>query len=248
MGTPVIVEGLRTPIGRRDGSLARSHVSSILGHVQKAILERTGVAPLDIGQLVGGCVTQVGEQAFNVTRMAWLAAGLPYEVGALTIDCQCGSSQHANHLVHNMILAGVVDAGIACGVESMSRVAIGANMRNGPGDPKPDDFPYDMPNRFVAAERVAEKYGLTRVDTDAYGLASHTRAQAAVASGMYDFEITPIAVPVDVQSADGATRLFSRDEGPRRTTMERMAAIPPVLARKRYHACPIGGHQERRPK
>src|SRR6266853_1793635 len=115
MTKPVIVEAVRTPIGKRNGLLSRGHAAHLLGYVQKALVERAGVDPRDVGQVIGGCVTQVGEQAFNVTRMAWLSAGMPYEVAATTIDCQCGSSQQANHLVHNMIAAEVIQIGIACG-------------------------------------------------------------------------------------------------------------------------------------
>jgi len=136
----VIVEAARTPIGKRGGQLAGVHAVDLLGHVQRAVLERAELEPERVEQVVGGCVTQIGEQSFNVTRMAWLQAGLPVEVGALTVDCQCGSSQQANHVVSSLIAADVIDVGIACGVETMSRVEIGANTR-GPGRPKPPEFP-----------------------------------------------------------------------------------------------------------
>lgn len=226
MPSPVIVEAVRTPLGRRQGGLSGGHAAHLLGHVQQALLERTGVAPESVGQIVGGCVTQVGEQGFNVTRMAWLAKHLPYAVGATTVDAQCGSSQQAGHLVHNMIAAGVIDTGISCGVEAMSRVEIGANTRNGPGHPKPEDFPYDLPDRFTAAERIARRHGFTRADADAFGLGSHERALRAVASGAYTREIVPIEVPVMAGSGPtGATRVVSRDEGPRVTSAERLAEL-----------------------
>src|SRR5438876_903021 len=113
MGMPVIVEAVRTPIGKRDGALSGRHSNYILGAVQKEVLRRAGVPADDVGQIIGGCVTQVGEQGFNVTRMAWLSAGMPYTVAATTVDCQCGSSLQANHMMHNMIAAGVIDVGIA---------------------------------------------------------------------------------------------------------------------------------------
>jgi acetyl-CoA C-acetyltransferase len=220
--TPVIVEAVRTPIGRRGGQLAGRPAIEVLGRVQTAVLERAGVEPRDVGQLVGGCVTQVGEQSFNVTRMAWLHAGMPFQVAATTVDCQCGSSQQANHVVHSMIAAGVFDVGVACGVEMMSRVPIGANTK-GPGRPQPPDFPHDMPNQFVAAERIAAKHGLTREDADALGLASQRRAAAAVAAGRFDRELVPVETCVD-----GVAAAFSRDEGLRETTAEGLAALRPV--------------------
>jgi acetyl-CoA C-acetyltransferase len=216
---PVIVEALRTPIGRRGGRLSGRHAIEVLGHVQRSVLARTGVDPAEVGQVVGGCVTQVGEQSFNTTRMAWLHAGLPFEVGASTLDCQCGSSQQASHVVHSMIAAGAFDAGIACGVEMMSRVPIGANTRE-PGRPQPRDFPWDMPNQFVAAERIAGKHGFTRADVDALGLSSQRRAAAAVAEGRFEREIVPLA---------DEPALY-RDEGLRETTAEGLAALTPVLA------------------
>jgi acetyl-CoA C-acetyltransferase len=229
VGSPVIVEAVRTPIGKRHGVLSRRHPVDVLGHVQKAVLERAGVEPADVGQLVGGCVTQIGEQAFNVTRIAWLYAGLPHEVAASTIDCQCGSSQQANHVVHNMIAADVIDVGVACGVESMSRVEIGANLQ-GPGRPKPPDFPHDMPNQFVAAERIAAKHGFTREDVDAFGLASQEKASRAAAEGRLEREIVPIEMPLP--AADGEPRgsmLVGEDEGPRPTTAEALAKLKPIL-------------------
>jgi acetyl-CoA C-acetyltransferase len=219
---PVIVEAVRTPIGKRGGRLAGQPAVEVLGRVQAAVLERAGVDPCDVGEVVGGCVTQVGEQSFNVTRMAWLHAGMPYQVAATTIDCQCGSSQQANHLVHSMIAAGVFGVGVACGVEMMSRVPIGANTR-GPGRPQPLDFPYDMPNQFIAAERIARKHGLTRAAADELGLSSQRRAAAAVAAGRFDREISPVATCVN-----GLAATFDRDEGLRETTAERLAALRPI--------------------
>src|SRR5206468_12829160 len=108
MGKPVIIEAVRTPIGKRNGLLSGRHASYPLGCVQKEGLDRAGVEPKDVDQIIGGCVTQVGEQGFNISRMSWLSAGMPYTIGATTIDCQCGSSQQANHLVHNMIAADAI--------------------------------------------------------------------------------------------------------------------------------------------
>jgi acetyl-CoA C-acetyltransferase len=227
MGKPVIIEAVRTPIGKRNGALSTRHASEVLGHVQKAVLDRAGIDPRLVGQVVGGCVSQAGEQASNVTRTAWLGAGLPFEVAATSIDCQCGSSQQANHLIHNMITADVFDVGMACGVEVMSRVGLGAAVLNTGQKSKPDVFPYDMPNQFGAAQRIAERRGITRADVDALGLASQTRAAVAQAEGRFDREIVPIEMPV-AGSESGDVVLVLKDQGPRDTTAEGLAKLKPV--------------------
>src|SRR5918911_3747154 len=160
MPEAVIVEAARTPIGKRNGWLSTLHPTELLSAAQIEVVKRAGIDPSDVEQIVGGCVTQAGEQASNVTRNAWLSAGLPYEVAATTVDCQCGSAQQANHFVANLISAGAIDVGIACGVEAMSRVGLGMNVMNGPGSSKPDNFPWDMPDQFGAAERIAQKRGI----------------------------------------------------------------------------------------
>ena len=162
MAQPVIVEAVRTPIGKRNGWLSGFHAAELLATAQVEVVKRAGIEPSEVEQIVGGCVTQAGEQASNVTRTAWLSMGLPYETAATTIDCQCGSAQQANHFVANLVGAGAIDVGIACGVEAMSRVGLGANALNGPGSLRPPDFPWDMPDQFGAAERIAQKYGITR--------------------------------------------------------------------------------------
>jgi acetyl-CoA C-acetyltransferase len=230
MNNPVIVEAVRTPIGKRNGVLSRPHSSFLLGVVQKAVLARADVRPKDIGQVIGGCVTQVGEQAFNITRMAWLTAGLPYQIAATTVDCQCGSSQQANHLVHNMISAGAIDIGVACGVEMMSRVPIGANTQRGPGKVKSEDFPYDMPDQFLSAERIATKNGFTREQADSIGLLSQQRAARALAEGRFKREIVPVEVPGACDDRSTPTVMVDTDEGPRETTAEGLAGLKPILA------------------
>lgn len=127
MGNPVIVEALRTPLGKRRGWLAGLHAAELLGSVQKAVLDRVGVDPKLVEQVIGGCVTQAGEQSSDMVRRAWLHAGLPQGTGGTTIDAQCGSAQQSAHLVAALVTAGVIDTGIACGIESMSRVGLGAN-------------------------------------------------------------------------------------------------------------------------
>src|SRR5579863_7785813 len=179
MTQPVIVEAVRTPIGKRNGALSGVHAAELLGATQVELIKRTGLDPSEVEQIFGGCVTQAGEQSFNITRTAWLSQGLPYEVAATTVDCQCGSSQQANHLVAGLISSGAVDVAIACGVEAMSRVGLGQNVVNGPGRPFPSGFPVDTPDQFGAAERIAKKYSVSRSDADTLGLESQRRAARA---------------------------------------------------------------------
>src|SRR6266568_4243381 len=127
MGRPVIVEAVRTPIGRRNGWLSGLKAVEILRHAQEQVIARAGISPELVEEVIGGCVTQAGEQGSNVTRNAWLSAGYPFEVAATTVDCQCGSAQQANHFIAGLIAADAIDIGIGCGVEAMSRVGLGAN-------------------------------------------------------------------------------------------------------------------------
>ena len=231
MGTAVIVEAVRTPIGKRRGALAGLHAAEILGRAQSALLERAGLEPAEVEQIAGGCVTQAGEQAGNVTRTAWLHAGLPIQAGCLTLDAQCGSAQQAVHLIAGLIAAGAIDVGIGCGVEAMSRVGLGANVGTGIGSPRPDSWTIDMPNQFEAAERIARRRGLTRDQIDAFGLRSQRNAQRAWADGRFDREVAPVKAPV--LDADGKptgeTRIVDRDQGLRETSMEVLAGLRPVL-------------------
>ena len=162
----VIVDALRSPVGRRNGGLASLHPAELLANVQKGILDRVGIDPNEVGQVVGGCVSQIGEQSFNVTRTAWLSAGLPLGTAATTVDTQCGSSQQATNLATSLIAAGVVDVALACGVEVMSRVPIGSNSNKnlGLGVPIPKTYfgQYEFTSQFEGAERIADKWGVTR--------------------------------------------------------------------------------------
>jgi len=230
MAQPVIVEAVRTPIGKRNGWLSGFHAAVLLGTLQSALVRRAGIDPAEVEQVVGGCVTQAGEQASNVTRTAWLSQGLPYTTAATTVDCQCGSAQQANNFVANLIGANAIEVGIACGVEAMSRVGLGANAMNGPGSSRPDDFPWDMPDQFTAAERIATKYGITRDDVDWLGLESQRKAAVAVAEGRFDREIAAIEAPVmGPEGPTGETSLVTRDQGPRETTRDGLAGLKPVL-------------------
>ena len=231
MGNAVIVEAVRTPIGRRRGALAGLHPAEILGHVQAAVVERAGLNPFDVEQIAGGCVTQAGEQAGNVTRTAWLHSGLPQQTGALTLDAQCGSAQQAVHVIAGLIAAGAIDVGIGCGVEAMSRIGLGANIGSGIGSPRPESWTIDMPNQFEAAERIARRRGFSRDQIDEFGLGSQQKAQQAWAEGRFDREIAPIKAPVldgDGKPA-GESREVDRDQGLRETSLAALAALKPVL-------------------
>jgi acetyl-CoA C-acetyltransferase len=231
VGTAVIVEAVRTPIGKRGGALAGLHAAEILGTAQTALLERAGIEPASVEQVAGGCVTQAGEQSSNLTRTAWLHAGLPYQTGCFTLDAQCGSAQQAVHLVAGLISADAIEVGIGCGVEAMSRVPLGANVGSGVGKPRPASWDIDLPNQFVAAERIARRRGLSRADVDAFGLRSQTAAQLAWAQGRFDREIVPVKAPVlDAQrQPTGEANTVDRDEGLRETSLEALARLKPVL-------------------
>jgi acetyl-CoA C-acetyltransferase len=235
MGTPVIVEATRSPIGKRNGWLSGLHATELLGAVQKALVDK---ASLDSGfeagmveQVIGGCVTQFGEQSNNITRVGWLVAGLPEHVGATTIDCQCGSGQQANGLIAGLIAAGAIDVGIACGVEAMSRVGLGANAGPDRSIIRPSSWDIDLPDQFTAAERIAKRRGITREDIDGFGLESQRRAQQAWAEGRFDREISSIDAPVlDENKRPTAERApVTRDQGLRETTLDGLASLKPVL-------------------
>jgi acetyl-CoA C-acetyltransferase len=231
MPEPVIVEAVRTPIGKRNGWLSGLHAAELLAAAQVELVKRAGIEPGAVEQVVGGCVTQAGEQASNVTRNAWLTAGLPYETAATTIDCQCGSAQQANHFVNNLVAAGAIEVGIACGIEAMSRVGLGANVFNGPGSSRPENFPWDLPDQFGAAERIAENRGLTRADVDWLGAESQRKAGVAWAEGRFEREVAAIEVPVldDEGRPTGEKQVISKDQGLRETTVEGLAKLKPVV-------------------
>ncbi len=231
MGTPVIIDAVRTPLGKRNGWLAGLHPAVLLGLAQREVIERAGIDPELVEQVVGGCVTQAGEQSNGMVRRAWLHAGLPQHTGATVVDAQCGSGQQSAHLVHDMIAAGTIDVGIACGVESMSRIPLGANVPPGLGDPRPAEWTIDMPNQFEAADRIANNRGLTRADLDAFGLASQQKARIAVDEGRFKREIGAVTAPVlDAEGKPtGETRLVDTDQGLRETTLEGLASLRSVI-------------------
>ena len=225
-----IIEALRTPIGRRGGALSTLHPADLLGRIQRAVVESSRIDPARIGQVIGGCVSQVGDQAFNVTRNAWLSQGLPLEIASTTVDSQCGSSQQATSLATGLIGAGLEDVVLACGVEMMSRVPLGSNVRG--GFPLPASYleRFAAKTQFEAAEMIATEFGISREEADAFGLRSQELAQRAWNEGRLEREVVPVDAPIadeDGEPGQG-TRRVSRDEGLRETSLEKLAGLQPV--------------------
>ena len=234
MSEVVIVEAVRTPVGKRGGGLSTVHPADLLSKVQQEVVARAGIDPAEVGQIVGGCVSQVGEQAFNLTRTAWLSGGLPMSVASTTVDTQCGSSQQATNLAVGLVAGGVVDVAIGCGVEVMSRVPIGSSGKKdlGFGVPIPKSyFPrYEMTSQFEGAERIADKWGITREDTDRFGYRSQQNAFGAWGEDRFGTQIVPVDAPDvdDDGKPTGTTHAVTRDEGLRETTLEKLAELKPV--------------------
>jgi len=231
MGTPVIVDAVRTPLGKRNGWLAGLHPAVLIGQSMSEVLARSGVDPDLVEQVVAGCVTQAGEQSNGMVRRAWLHAGLPQHTGGTMVDAQCGSGQQAAHMIHDMIAAGTIEVGIAAGVEAMSRIPLGGNVPPGLGDPRPADWTIDMPNQFEAADRIAKNRGITRADLDAFGLASQQKARVATDEGRFKREIAPLSAPVldGEGKPTGETRTVDTDQGLRDTTLEGLSSLRSVL-------------------
>jgi len=241
MADVVIVEAVRTPVGRRNGALSSVHPADLLGTALTALVERSGIDPGVVEQVVGGCVSQVGEQSFNTTRTAWLSAGLPLETAATTVDTQCGSSQQATNLATSLVGAGVADVAVACGVELMSRIPIGSNSSKklGLGVPIPKAYfgQYEFTSQFEGAERIAEKWGISRDDTDAFGFRSQQLAAQAWAEGRFGTQVVEVDAPdVDDEGKPlDTTHHVARDEGLRETTLEKLATLKPVAREDGVH-------------
>lgn len=237
----VIIDAVRSPIGRRNGGLSTMHPADLLAHVQRALFDRTGLDPAEVGQVVTGCVSQVGEQAFNIGRTAWLSAGLPLTVANTTVDAQCGSSQQATNLASALVKAGVVDVAVASGVEVMSRIPIGVggskNLGLGVPIPAPYFDQYEMTSQFEGAERIAEKWDVSRQDTDEFGLRSQQLAARAWAEDRFATQIIPIDAPdLDEEGKPtGTTHTVSKDEGLRDSTLEGLAKLKPVARENGVH-------------
>jgi acetyl-CoA acyltransferase len=226
----VIVDAVRTPMGRRDGMLKNWHPVDLLGHTLRGLVERNHLNPELIDDVITGCVMQAGEQAANVGRNAALAAGFPESVPGTTVDRQCGSSQQAIHFAAQGVMAGSYQIAIACGVESMTRVPMGSSAANGPGKP----FGPAMLRRYnnarfnqgISAEMMAERWDLDRTSLDAYSLESHRRAARATEQGWFCREI----LPTPFEREDGTTLSVTKDEGIRAdTTLEKMATLKTVF-------------------
>src|SRR4051794_21245064 len=237
----VIVEAVRTPVGRRNGGLSTIHSADLLANPLAAVIERSGIDPLEVGQVVGGCVSQIGMQSFNIARTAWLTAGLPLEVAATTVDTQCGSSQQATNLATSLVASGVVDVAIACGVEDMSQVPIGSNSARGMGlgnaIPKSYFGQYEFTSQFEGAERIADKWGVTRADADEFGLRSQQLAAQAWAEDRFATQIVEVDAPDldDERKPTGTTHHVARDEGLRETSLEVLANLKPVAREDGVH-------------
>jgi len=235
----VIVEAVRSPIGRRNGGLSTFHSADLLGVVQAELIARSGIDAAAVDQVIGGCIGQVGQQAFNVTRTAWLTAGLPQTVPATTVDSQCGSSQQALTLAHGLLASNLVDVAVACGVEVMSRVPLGSGLSTGVGKAIPRSYfeKYRYTTQFEAAELIAEQWGITRSEADQLGFESQQRAAAAWADGRFDAQIVPVDAPVldENNRPTGETRRITKDECLRETTLEGLAGLKPVVKADGLH-------------
>ncbi|MBX9667875.1 MAG: thiolase family protein [Candidatus Obscuribacterales bacterium] len=221
----VIVEALRTAIGRREGALSQTRPDEVAAAALEELMNRSTIDPALVEDVVLGCVTQVGEQGWNIARLATLIAGMPVEVPAVTVNRMCGSGQQAIHFACQAILSGDIDTAIAGGVESMSRVKMGSDGK---------DFSPKLHARFdlvwqgTSAEMMAKKWNLTRSDLDEFSIASHQRALRAVAEGRFEKEIAPVAI-----GYNGDSTRFQRDEGPRTdTSLEKLNSLKPAFAEK----------------
>ena len=226
MREAVIVEAVRTPIGKRNGKLKDIHPVVLGSLVLKEIVRRAGIKPEEVDDVVFGCVGQAGEQSLNIGRNAWLTTGFPVTTPATTVDRQCGSSQQALHFAANLIQSGVCDVTIAGGVESMSRVPMGSNATQ-PGHPFPPELTelYDLVPQGISAELIARKYGVSRKEMDEFGVESHHRAHDATDKGYMKSQIMPVEIPVN-----GHNDLFTADEGIRaNASYEATAALQPAF-------------------
>ncbi|GAA1845697.1 acetyl-CoA C-acyltransferase [Actinomadura bangladeshensis] len=233
MPSVVVVDAVRSPVGKRNGGLATMHAADLFGQVLAEVVARSGIDPDVVEQVIGGCVSQVGMQGFNVTRTAALVGGLSLSTGATTVDAQCGSAQQAFALAAGLVAAGTVDVAIAGGVEVMSAVPMGSSLGKGLGKGIPKSY-FDkltFTTQFQGAELIARKWGLTRDDLDAFGLRSQQRAAEAWAQGRFDGQILPVDAPDIGEDGKptGTTHRVERDECLRETDREALAGLRPVV-------------------
>ncbi|CAB4723541.1 unannotated protein [freshwater metagenome] len=226
MTNAVIIDAVRTPMGKRNGSLKDWHPVDLAAHTLRALVERSDLDPALVDDVIMGCVMQVGDQAGNVGRNAALAAGFPESVTGTSIDRQCGSSQQAAHFAAQGVMAGAYDVVIAAGVESMTRVPMGASFLPGsmPFGPKVFER-FDLIPQGISAERIAEKWDISRLANDEFALQSQLRAARATDEGRFDREIIPVPV-----TTDEGEQMFARDETFRpETTIEKLASLKPAF-------------------
>lgn len=221
----VIVEGVRSPVGRKNGSLKDIRPDDLAAEVLKALVNRAGIDPAMIDDVILGCVSQIGEQTGDIARVAALIAGFPIEVPGTTIDRQCGSSQQAVHFAAQAILSGDMDIVIAGGVESMSRIPIGSSYQ-GVGLSEKLKSRHEMIHQGLSAEKIAEKYGFTREELDEFSLQSHEKALHAQENGYFDHEI----VPIEGSNTEGEKVSVTEDAGPRKgTSLEALSSLKTVF-------------------
>ncbi len=227
----VIVEAVRSPMGRRNGSLSGTHAVVLAAKVLEELMRRANLPPSVVEDVVFGCVTQVGEQAANVARNAMLTAGYDWQTPATTVDRQCGSSQQAIHFAANLIQSEVVDVAVAAGVENMSRVPMGVSMASH-GFPFPPELMarYPLTAQGIAAEEIAKKWGVTRQEADEFALGSYEKAKHARDTGRFDREILPIEVEIEGQKG-----VVKADEGIRDTSLEKLATLTPSFREDGIH-------------
>jgi acetyl-CoA acyltransferase len=219
MRDAVIVEAVRTPTGKRNGGLAGIHSADLSAHVLQAIVERTGIDPALVDDVVWGCVSQIGEQTFDIARTAVLSAGWPESVPGTTVDRQCGSSQQAVHFAAAGVIAGQYDLAVAGGVEIMSRTPMGSTFTANPlGERYIARYGEEFPNQGIGAEQIADRWGFSRQQLDEFALASHEKAAAAIDAGRFTRQIAPVTAP------DGT--VVDTDEGVRRGgTLDKLASL-----------------------
>ncbi|MET0146520.1 MAG: acetyl-CoA C-acyltransferase [Ilumatobacteraceae bacterium] len=226
----VVVDAVRSAVGRRNGALAHTHPNEVLGTVLAALVDRTGIDPSSVDQVIGGCVGQVGAQSSNVIRQAWLTAGLPLEVPATTANVQCGSAQQSTTLAHGLVASGLVDVAIACGIEAMSTVVMGSSVPRDPdvGEPRTGRYAelYEPTTQFEGADRIAAAWELSRDELDEFGLRSQELAAKAWAEDRFAGQIVAIeAVTLDDSGAPNGTTPLTRDEGLRTTSREALSGL-----------------------
>lgn len=228
MPEAVIVEAVRSPVGKRNGGLSGVHPAELSAQVLNGLVQRAGVDPALVDDVIWGCVMQAGEQALDIARTALLTAGWPESVPGVTVDRQCGSSQQSVHFAVAGVVAGHYDVVVAGGVESMSRTPMGSSLANG-GNPYPEAFKQrysQTPNQGIGAEMIAEQWGFSRTQLDQFSLDSHEKAAAAQDAGAFDDEI----IGIKTKDEDGNETVVLKDEGIRRgTTLEKMAQLKPAF-------------------